>query len=46
MNATVSVKHLSKHYSQQGETLHDISFDLHHSQVLAYSVTMARVSRR
>lgn len=34
MNATVSVKHLSKHYSQQGETLHDISFDLHPGQVL------------
>ncbi len=34
MNAIISVKNVSKHYRKQGETLHDISFDLHPGQVL------------
>ncbi|MGY0615099.1 ABC transporter ATP-binding protein [Vibrio sp. FJH11] len=34
MNAVVSVKHVSKQYGKQGETLHDISFDLQPGQVL------------
>lgn len=34
MNAILSVKNVSKLYRKQGETLHDISFDLHPGQVL------------
>lgn len=34
MDAIVSVKHVSKLYRKQGETLQDITFDLHHGQVL------------
>ncbi|NOJ18493.1 ABC transporter ATP-binding protein [Vibrio jasicida] len=34
MSALVSVKHVSKQYRQQGEALHDVSFDLQAGQVL------------
>lgn len=34
MSALVSVKNVSKQYRQQGEALHDVSFDLHAGQVL------------
>lgn len=34
MSALVSVKHVSKQYRQQGEALHDVSFDLQGGQVL------------
>ncbi len=34
MSALVSVKHVSKQYHQQGEALHDVSFDLQAGQVL------------
>ncbi|HHF3009148.1 TPA: ABC transporter ATP-binding protein [Vibrio diabolicus] len=34
MSALVSVKNVSKQYQQQGEALHEVSFDLHAGQVL------------
>lgn len=34
MSALVRVQHVSKRYRQQGEALHDISFELHPGQVL------------
>ncbi|MCQ8140584.1 ATP-binding cassette domain-containing protein, partial [Vibrio parahaemolyticus] len=34
MRALVWVKKVSNHYRQQGEALHDVSFDLHAGQVL------------
>ncbi|MFA0084601.1 ABC transporter ATP-binding protein [Vibrio sp. 10N.261.51.F12] len=34
MSALVSVQHASKQYRQQGDALHDVSFDLHAGQVL------------
>ncbi len=34
MSALVSVNNVSKQYQQQGEALHEVSFDLHAGQVL------------
>ncbi|MFH4852934.1 ABC transporter ATP-binding protein [Vibrio diabolicus] len=34
MSALISVKNVSKQYQQQGEALHEVSFDLHAGQVL------------
>lgn len=34
MSALVSIKNVSKQYQQQGEALHEVSFDLHAGQVL------------
>lgn len=34
MDAIVSVNQVSKKYRKQGETLYEVSFDLHHGQVL------------